>query len=68
MNPSPTPKYRMWFGAGSLLFTEIVVIARLFQEIGDWHAIKRAVAESATMPITRIACHSVSSEVRRGKF
>lgn len=58
----------MSFGTGGLLFNATVVIARLFEEIGDCHAIKRAVSESATMPIARFACHSVSSEVRRGKF
>ena len=67
MSSSPTPKYRMSFGTGGQFLNESVEIARLFQDIGDWSAVKRAAAESAVIPVARFTGHSVSSEVRRGK-
>jgi len=62
MNPSPTSKYRMSFGTGGLFLNESVVIARLFQEMGDWSSVKRAAAASAVIPFKKQS--SVTRSVR----
>ena len=62
MKPSPAPKYRMSFGTGGLFLNESVVIARLFQEMGDWSAVKRAAAESGVIPFKKQS--SVTRSVR----
>lgn len=59
---SKTPKYRMSFGTGGLFLNESVAIARLYEELGDWTAVKKAAGEQGVIPFRKQA--SVTRSVR----
>ncbi|WP_243395766.1 DUF1819 family protein [Sphingomonas oleivorans] len=63
MNDRGKPQnYRMSFGTGGLFLNESVAIARLFQELGDWSAVKRVASEQAVIPFKKQS--SVTRSVR----
>ena len=55
-------KYRMSFGTGGLFLNESIAIARLYQELGDWTAVKKAAAEQGVIPFRKQS--SVTRSVR----
>lgn len=57
-----TTKYRMSFGTGGLFLNESVAIARLYQELGDWAAVKKAAAAEGVIPFRKQS--SVARSVR----
>lgn len=48
-----TSKYRMSFGTGGLFLNESVAIARLYQELGDWTAVKKAAGAKGVIPFRK---------------
>ncbi|WP_230962629.1 BrxA family protein [Erythrobacter donghaensis] len=57
-----TSKYRMSFGTGGLFLNESVAIARLYQELGDWTAVKKAAGAKGVIPFRKQS--SVTRSVR----
>lgn len=55
-------KYRMSFGTGGLFLNESVAIVRLYQELGDWTAVKKAADRQGVIPFPKKA--SVDRSVR----
>lgn len=60
--PAEQIKYRMSFGTGGLFLNESVAIARLYEELRDWTAVKNAAAEEAIIPFRKHS--SVTRAVR----
>lgn len=56
------PKYRMSFGTGGLFLNESVAIAHLYQDLGDWTAVKRSAGEQGIIPFRKQS--SVTRSVR----
>ncbi|BBB08957.1 hypothetical protein SPYCW_1973 [Sphingopyxis sp. EG6] len=52
----------MSFGTGGLFLNESVAIARLYQELGDWTAVKKAAGEQGVIPFRKQS--SVTRSVR----
>lgn len=57
-----TSKYRMSYGTGGLFLNESVAIARLYQELGDWSAVKKAAGAKGVIPFRKQS--SVTRSVR----
>jgi len=57
-----TSKYRMSYGIGGLFLNESVAIARLYQELGDWSAVKKAAGAKGVIPFRKQS--SVTRSVR----
>lgn len=55
-------KYRMSFGTGGLFLNESVAIAHLYQDLGDWTAVKRSAGEQGVIPFRKQS--SVTRSVR----
>ena len=60
--PAEQIKYRMSFGTGGLFLNESVAIARLYEGLRDWTAVKNAAAEQAIIPFRKNS--SVTRAVR----
>jgi hypothetical protein len=54
--------YRMSFGTGGLFLNESISIARLYAELGDWVAVKKAAAHAGLIPFRKQS--SVTRAVR----
>lgn len=62
MNSPVTNKYRMSFGTGGLFLNESVSMARLYEQYGDWAAVKKAAASQGVIPFNKQS--SITRSVR----